>query len=273
MWRSVATHPMTILVSAVLATIGLTYGFIEWLDSRVKSETNDKLLTVVPGMISDALSKKVAVQELLDAEVDAKKKIIELDVQIKQYQQKNKEIDDKYNLLNTSISQVNDLLKKADTSSSGKSASVSSDKNVSFVDLPDGAIVSFDKITGCPTGWIVFEPAVGRFLIGAGSSTTNQDKDGLPLSIFQPGQTGGQGQHRLSVAELPPHAFELSVFQSPENTMGGGYGFDRFVGEPARAAVGKATGTLRQEKTSTLGEGKPLAMLPPYYAVTYCRKG
>ena len=66
--------------------------------------------------------------------------------------------------------------------------------------VPSGAVMAFDSLF-CPTGWSVYNPAVGRNIIGLNVANTGNN----PL-----GSTGGEVTHTLTVAELPSHSHHIT---------------------------------------------------------------
>lgn len=113
----------------------------------------------------------------------------------------------------------------------------------------------------CPRGWVVFEPAGGRTIVGAGSnSNTNEDGTSLrdyPAYPDVPEKAvGGSETHMLTVAEMPAHS----------HVMGD-------VG----ANVGQAGGQLSlvfngnlTKQSSPAGEGKAHNNMQPFVALFYC---
>ena len=69
--------------------------------------------------------------------------------------------------------------------------------------LPQSVVLAFNQET-CPDGWKSFDPAVGRFLIGAGEPR-NVDENGQQLSTYTLGSNGGEEQHALNIEEMPSH--------------------------------------------------------------------
>lgn len=122
----------------------------------------------------------------------------------------------------------------------------------------EGAVVSFDR-EDCPPGWEKFIPAEERVFFGASK--------GYPL-----GSTGGSKEHKLTKDELP--SFDVPA---------GGYGLVRksALDDGAVTAGGgdaKGLGTEPaimndvSEPSGKLGNDKPFSTLPPYIALTVCKK-
>ena len=137
--------------------------------------------------------------------------------------------------------------------------------------IPKGAVLAFDRSEGCPTGWRTFAPATARFIVGAGTTFEgglSRDNDGQPLSPKAPREAKGQENHKLLKAELPAEPVQITVFQSPEGSLGGGYPIHRFIGGDG---IG-ATGAFVEKNSKPLGRGEPYSTLPPYIALLYCVK-
>lgn len=116
-------------------------------------------------------------------------------------------------------------------------------------EIPAGAVVAFaDAGTVCPDGWAPFEALQGRVIVGAGGD-------------YPVGSTGGAATHSLSIGEMPPHTHVVKNNRAWE-TVGtvDGTTMHAFVVSPGKIA------------TRSSGEGKPFSTMPPYLALTVCRK-
>lgn len=150
--------------------------------------------------------------------------------------------------------------------------------------FPAGSIVAFDldlkTQAGCPEGWAFFEPAGGRFIIGAG----DHDNDWFPegsdtptrLTIYptfaqddragiqetpQARATGGAETHTLLKDEMPVHTHVQRVGQ------------DGVVGERiAKWNITGLGGPVVAAPTEHAGGNKPHNNMPPYIALYYCKK-
>ncbi|CAN7647698.1 hypothetical protein ASC89_20705 [Devosia sp. Root413D1] len=131
--------------------------------------------------------------------------------------------------------------------------------------VPGGAVMAFD-LEQCPAGWGRFEPAVARRIVGAGEADGVDDR-GANLSSYVLGQTGGAEATTLSVDQLPPHSFSISVVQDTSNNyFNGDYAMTKVVGTPPAPP----NGTLI--KSDTIGNGAPVSVRDPFVALTYCVK-
>ena len=117
--------------------------------------------------------------------------------------------------------------------------------------VPKGTVAAFDLSDGCPDGWKPFDDAAGRFIIGAGQGK------GLEERLVR--AVGGQETHILKIAELPPQQISIPL---------AGAGGDRFnAGGRDYPVVGVAAGNV-----SIGGVNDPIPMLPPFLALTVCKK-
>ena len=147
--------------------------------------------------------------------------------------------------------------------------------------LPPGAVLAFYpelqsddgvKSFRCPTGWILFEEAAGRFLLAAGS--------GLGLSPRPFGGMGGDEVHALRIDEMPSHshgsgslltgeakvAFHIPPDIGPNPGGSGGVIMDPKFGvnyeQTHRHPI--------SGETDTRGGGQPHNNMPPYLAIWSC---
>lgn len=130
-----------------------------------------------------------------------------------------------------------------------------------------GAVVAYDT-DGCPAGWVPFEEATARFVIGAGNKfdeTFRTGADGSDLSTYSYRQKGGAETHTLTHHEMPEHAHSMLWGRA---------------GEPAqsneRHGVGNdvKSGLRVRDIQSTLSTGRsePHNNMPPYIALYFCKK-
>ena len=138
--------------------------------------------------------------------------------------------------------------------------------------LPSTAVVAFDGSEGCPEGWEVYRPATARVIVGAGNDFDPKHREWfaeLPTGGVRPTRlgsypalsSGGEVEHRLSVAELPGHA-HTQIWGHRRGMLGG-------------EAVGNNVEKLYREAIQpTLKEGGDQAHnnMPPYVALFICMK-
>ncbi|MEM1008743.1 MAG: hypothetical protein AAGJ35_07020, partial [Myxococcota bacterium] len=78
--------------------------------------------------------------------------------------------------------------------------------------IPAGAVMAFDRTSGCPDGWSEFTAGSGRMIVGVGkrvgvdgSFKLWADSDG---SVYE---TGGAETHKLTVSQMPRHGHRIST--------------------------------------------------------------
>ncbi len=157
--------------------------------------------------------------------------------------------------------------------------------------FPKGAVVAFDRSGqsssftssgACPSGWSYFEPAGGRFVLGAGSHP-NEDEDGLRLTDYRswsedPGKAvGGAEFHTLKPAEMPKHGHSVTDpghnHSSPvhSSVVGSDFGWNAIGGTnhvDYETTGSRASGI----KVEEAGGGLPHNNMPPYVALYFCKK-
>ena len=154
-------------------------------------------------------------------------------------------------------------------------------------DIPEGAVVAFDRPDGCPKdkGWVPYEDAAGKFILGAGSGTLRyrgpHRPEGVSASVaLQPvvrGDQGGAETHTLTADELPRHrhntvyAGEGTAGPSAGNTVGS-LG-DSGSGEPRNYALeAKHDVEADAGRSSYAGKSDPHNNMPPFIALYFCKK-
>lgn len=121
---------------------------------------------------------------------------------------------------------------------------------VEKVALPRGTVLAF-KRTECPQGWALFEPAVGRTIIGVGSS------EGLTTRALL--EQGGAETHTLTITEIPPHTHR-------GNVSTGGYSFEH------HQSNARLPGQNWQPQSGATGGGEAHNNMQPYVALRICEK-
>jgi hypothetical protein len=120
--------------------------------------------------------------------------------------------------------------------------------------IPRGLIAAFDG--ACPNGWSPYVQGQGKFLLGA-SATRGA------------GQTGGQENATLTVANLPSHSHATQLASDPTP------GHHQFGLGPVAATL---YGTRWDDNpgsgqnVSPTGGGQPVDTMPPFVTVQYCKK-
>lgn len=131
-----------------------------------------------------------------------------------------------------------------------------------------GAVVAFDRDRDnggtCPRGWDYYEPAGGRFIVGAGQHSNifaGVELNRYPSHMENAARAvGGAEKHKLSIAEMPSHSHGVAY----------GVDGDRKAGmnnDPDHSYHG--TGALRIPPE---GGGQAHNNMPPYVALFYCIK-
>lgn len=133
--------------------------------------------------------------------------------------------------------------------------------------VPTGAVVSFDRPSGCPRGWVEFEPAADRFIIGVGEVYRLPYDQGRPQY-----QTGGERETVLTVNQLPPHNHEvIDPGHVHPNWLGTRDGNEAgFAAE--RGAVSDRFSAETGISIADTGLGQAHNNMPPYIALYFCKK-
>ncbi len=118
--------------------------------------------------------------------------------------------------------------------------------------VPEGAVMAFDRPTGCPTGWTDMGPGWrGRMIVAAVSDAND---------TYGFGKRDGHETHTLTIAEMPRHFHPGSLGAGAANTG---------------TALGVAApGVLKVPALPTEHEGRsqPHNNMPPYIALYFCKK-
>ena len=166
------------------------------------------------------------------------------------------------------------------------------DETVNTQEIPIGAVVAFDlpptaTEKQCPDGWTLFQPAGGRFVIGAGEHR-NQDQNGELLSVYRgnPNSTredlerhgntlktiGGAETHTLTEAEAPPHIHQSGRYDNSGNYVSPNSPADGTKGTALRMEHDWNGSGNAQFSTDAKGGGQPHNNMPPYIALYFCKK-
>ena len=124
-----------------------------------------------------------------------------------------------------------------------------------LVKAPVGTIVVWSgTVEDIPTGWALCDgqdgrPDLrGRFVLGAGGT-------------YNPGDTGGAKEVKLTVAQLPSHSHTYDSYNSIQSL------YPASTGTIKQFAMGSTT-----KSTKTAGSTSPHPNMPPYYALCYIIK-
>lgn len=129
--------------------------------------------------------------------------------------------------------------------------------SANFEHLPKGSVVAFD-LDACPNGWRTYELAAGRVLIGAGI--------GQGLTPRQRLATGGDESATLLIENIPSHSHRIDL-----GTLNG-QGLFGQAEEYGNAILGRARGPAFNSRTEAVGASKAFSIMPPFLAITFCRK-
>lgn len=144
------------------------------------------------------------------------------------------------------------------------------------LDIPAGVVLaSTMECRDLKGGWSPFDPAGGRFIVGAGAHPPNPGVtkayaaftiEGAPPGAGQEKSTGGEETHILTEAEMPIHKHGSELGTLPTQ---GVYGDG-----PARPDKINGSGRSAGPTTYTApsGGGAPHSIMPPYVALYYCKK-
>lgn len=155
--------------------------------------------------------------------------------------------------------------------------------------FPDGAVVAFDggdyektgrKIdAGCPAGWIRFEQADGRFILGSDSYPSFETADG---PVYKLRREDGVESVTLTPEQMVPHTHNVHDEGHQHNVerdeITGGAG-GRLTQEVRGNRVDRPykTGASRARITESPfgglnGRAQPINNMPPYIALYFCKQ-
>lgn len=123
---------------------------------------------------------------------------------------------------------------------------------------PAGAVIAFDRET-CPPGWSAYAPAAGRTISGVNLDTENG------LAERQRGDKFGEESHTLTVAQLPAHHHDVSIYSGVGPFENGDDDLVAVGGSTVAAYYGGSA-------TSEVGDGQAFTNLQPSLALLYCTK-
>jgi microcystin-dependent protein len=134
-----------------------------------------------------------------------------------------------------------------------------------LVEIPSGAVMSFNLEGGCPKGWYPLKESAGRTIIGVGQGEGLSEKQWLEM--------GGSETHQLTVAEMPGHNHisgiynRLVVANKRQTTAAGKYLDNKDGGQLSEPNL-QRSGVMR-----SAGGSKAHNNMPPYLALHICQKG
>ncbi|MCA8927794.1 MAG: hypothetical protein KDC18_06965 [Alphaproteobacteria bacterium] len=143
--------------------------------------------------------------------------------------------------------------------------------------IPSGAVLAFDRSSGCPTGWTEFKEAAGKVVIGVGSGILDipqGDDQRLTKRIYR--EQGGAEQHTLTPDEMPGHTHPALFGMSDDLGNDEMYIKSNNGTDNPRFRTGSNTNnrfTIKSITTiKTAGGSLPHNNMPPYISLYFCKK-
>jgi len=139
--------------------------------------------------------------------------------------------------------------------------------------VPKGAVLAFDVVHGCPSGWTRFTSANGRVIIGVGAG--NADAKGQLLSERRLSETGGEETVVLTTDEMPRHNHggETGTPKPALNYFHRADGhFDSQLVSNPRTGEAFDNHTDHTHEIAAEGGDTPHNNMPPYIALYLCKK-
>ena len=149
--------------------------------------------------------------------------------------------------------------------------------------LPIGAVLAFDKPSGCPKGWVRFWQGGGRFIVGAaseselndGPASFRNDSNGEPLKPRPFGGSDGAQEVKLEPMHMPKHQHEVrwqgthtvSLEEQPEGQREVDLADKRYLLTRAEKAGWEGLNM----RTTEDGASVPHNNMPPYIALHFCK--
>lgn len=153
------------------------------------------------------------------------------------------------------------------------------------------SVIAYD-LENCPGGWEKFEPAIGRFIIGAGTpsdplySTYEDGGQKLPISSYNWRKAEGVERYTLTEPEMPSHTHWNYVddgYSHPEDeakwTLGRSNSLQSKFGPIASPLSSNQVGNdaytgarYHRIQQQPRGNNASHDNMPPYVALIYCKK-
>lgn len=130
--------------------------------------------------------------------------------------------------------------------------------------ISSGAVVAFTTKT-CPTGWDIFEDTEGRFILGWSEDTKLPAQETRALKAYY--AQGGASNISLTEDHLPAHNHGLVA------TLNGGdaLNWSDKTGEEL-VPTSFANHSFAHDFSYGSADMEPVSLMPPYIALTYCKK-
>ncbi len=116
--------------------------------------------------------------------------------------------------------------------------------------IPEGGVVAFDSPSGCPAGWVKFEDAASRFIVGVG--------EGAELKPRTYRERGGEETNLYSLFSLDIHSHSVN----PETPSSGICATED--------CLLPATGTVKGVEPPNIK--RPDSNMPPFLALHFCAR-
>lgn len=119
--------------------------------------------------------------------------------------------------------------------------------------VPSNVVVAFDAPGNCPEGWVEFEDAAGRAIIGSGKGKDLTERDYRAK--------GGEEQHQLTIEEIPAHTHQVIQMVADNNIDG----VDSYTTHSSEHHN-------EPRKSEPAGGNQSHNNMPPFIALKYCKK-
>ena len=133
-----------------------------------------------------------------------------------------------------------------------------------FSEILDSAVLAFNRSESnggaCPKGWSLFEPARGRFIIGAGRHGDSDLKNHPSFKDDQDQAIGGQQETKLSDKNIPSHNHKWI------------HNSKRQAGASEHGSVTMHEMYDKIKDRRGVDDGEPFDNMPPYVALYFCEK-
>lgn len=140
-------------------------------------------------------------------------------------------------------------------------------RSIVLPDLPGDAVVMFDG--KCPEGWGLYDEVGGRFVVGAGAHS-NTDETGQRLEKYKPWASGGEERVALTTEQMPNHRHNVLGIGNKDGN--GSNIIPENIALVADGANRGVIGTIDWGFTETTGNNQPHNNMPPYIALSFCKK-
>lgn len=126
--------------------------------------------------------------------------------------------------------------------------------------IPNDAVFAFANRTKCPEGFIPYEKAVGRVIVGAGNTT----EDNTTIT-YDAGKTEGKTSVELTIDNMPAHNhFSNATYFHVLKNDGERTSLDPTNNYPYSPNLG------RSYEIPTQGNNKAFSIMQPYVALIFC---